>query len=174
MNTLLLITIILILSIISLKLSKRDNFLDFNDIMLDAKSESNVKNSDVLNNTINILSKGNIPMSNKTVDDSLITNFVKKQLNQDDVIGSGSYDTNNKMLEYPKEQPGESVPSKQIDYDTVISQQNNEIKTISNRQDLTLKNLKYELLRLIELNKTIPEIESDLKPKSKKNSKSNL
>ena len=63
------------------------------------------------------------------------------------------------MLEYPKEKQKNVIGSKQMDYDTVIAQQNTEIKTISDRQDLTLKNLKYELLRLIELNKTIPEIE---------------
>ena len=159
MNTLVLITIIMVLSIILIKLDNKENFKNFNEILASSQNESNIKKKDILNNSIQILSKGNIPMSNKTVDDNLITNFVKKQLNHDDAIGSGSYDTNNKMLEYPKEKQKNVIGSKQMDYDTVIAQQNTEIKTISDRQDLTLKNLKYELLRLIELNKTIPEIE---------------
>ena len=169
MNTLLLIIVILVLTTILIKLKNKENYINFNELLVDAQSDSNVKKKDILDNSINILSKGNIPMSNKTVDDALITNFVKKQLNRDDAIGAGSYDTNNNMLEYPKEKEKDAIDSKQMDYDTVIAQQNSEIKSISDRQDMTLKNLKYELLRLLEMNKTIPEIEVQRNKKSKSN-----
>ena len=62
MNTLVLITIIMVLSIILIKLDNKENFKNFNEILASSQNESNIKKKDILNNSIQILSKGNIPI----------------------------------------------------------------------------------------------------------------
>ena len=157
MKVLVLITTILFLLLTIIKINK-ESFLDFDSILLDSQSDSKITKKDIIDSSSQIINKGNIPVVAKGVDDKLITQFVKKQLNKEDVSGSGSYDTNADMLTYPITKTKDEVSPQKIDYDTLLSEQNNKIKTIVNRQDLTLRNLKYELTRLNHLSKSIPEI----------------
>ena len=68
------------------------------------------------------------------------------------------------MLKYPKEDPEQKSPpmkpSTKIDYEQIIESQTRDIKNRKDKQDLVLRNIKYELLKINEYKKPIFNIKN--------------
>lgn len=164
MNYIGLMLAVFIMLVALLFLIRRDeNYTNFQQVFGGATDSSKVTEDQLINTSQKLLSKGNIPIVDKGVDDKLITNFIKRQLGKEDEATSGSYDTSTDYLVYPtqtKKEESKATPRK-LGYRTILEEQNNRIKTLRHKQDLTLRSLKYELLRIQELQKSIPAIKRD-------------
>lgn len=171
-NGLIIVILLILLSLLFL-IRKNERYTNFEQVFGNATSSSNVTEDQLINTSQKMLSKGDIPIVDKGVDDRLITNFIKRQLGKKDDATSGSYDTSTDYLVYPPEVKTEvsHVAPKMLGYTTKLAEQDNKIKTLRYQQDLTLRNLKYELLRIQELQKSIPAIERDEKEMLKNNKK---
>lgn len=169
---LILVILIILLSLLFF-IRKEENYTNFEQVFGDAMESSKVTQDQLINTSQRLLSKGDIPIVDKSVDDKLITNFIKRQLGKKDEPTSGSYDTSTDYLVYPTETKNEvpQVEHSTLKYATILEEQNNKIKTLRHKQDLTLRNLKYELLRIQELQKSIPAIERDEREMLKNNKK---
>ena len=69
------------------------------------------------------------------------------------------------MLKYPKAKKEEpkKIKSKNINYDDKIEEQQIDIKNRREQQDLTLRNIKYELMKLNEYRKPIFNLKNEYK-----------
>ena len=164
-NRLIFIIFFLIILILVL-FNYKEDFTDFSQIFGRASEDSLIKKDDLLKTTGKILTKGNIPITNNSVDDKMISEFIQKQLGKEDAPSKDSYDTTTDLLPYPDDKPkSDEVPPVKLNYESLLNQQNKQIQTLTNRQNLTLRNIKYELLRLKQLQKSIPKMESDIRAK---------
>ena len=61
------------------------------------------------------------------------------------------------MLKYPKEPiiKKKVIESKKINYEDLLQEQNRKIRIKKEKQNITLRNINYELLKLNEFNKQI-------------------
>ena len=140
----------------------RENF-NFTKLQNSVIQNSGMDSNNIVTTGNDILGSGGVSIANKNIDDNLLTSFIKKQLGKEDGPSLGGYDTQTDFLEYPKDKPTPKLPDKKMDYDDILETQKNEITRRRSIQNLTLRNLRYELLRIIELEKTIPEIKNSSK-----------
>ena len=138
----------------------RENF-NFGKLQQNVTATSGIEKNNIITTGNDILGSGSISIANKNIDDSLLTSFIKKQIGKEDGPSLGSYDTQTDYLAYPNAPAVAKLPDKKMDYDDVLEKQKNEISRRRNTQNLTLRNLRYELLRIKELEKTIPEIKKN-------------
>ena len=158
--------IFLLVILILVSINHKEDFTDFSQVFGRASDDSLIKKDELLKTTGEILNKGNIPITNNSVDDKMISEFIQKQLGKEDAPSKDSYDTTMDLLPYPDDKPkSDDVPPVKLNYESLLNQQNKQIQTLTNRQNLTLRNIKYELLRLKQLQKSIPKMESDIRAK---------
>ena len=158
--------IFLLICLVLLAINHTENFTNFSQVFGKASEDSLIKKDELLKTTGEILNKGNIPITNNSVDDKMISEFIKKQLGKEDSPSKDSYDTTTDLLPYPDDKPkSDEVPPVKLNYESLLNEQNKQIQTITNRQNLTLRNIKYELLRLKQLQKSIPKMESEIRAK---------
>ena len=142
---------------------KYENFLSLDSLVLNLKNP-NINKEHILNDSKELRSNSGISLSNKNADDKLISEFIAKQLGKEDISTPDSYDTNSDMLKYPKEDPEKKSPpmkpSTKIDYEQIIESQTRDIKNRKDKQDLVLRNIKYELLKINEYKKPIFNIKN--------------
>ena len=153
---LLCIIILFIVLIFILITTKYEHFTSLEKMIMELRNP-NIQKIDVLEDSKNISAKSSISISNKNADDQVITEFITKQLGKDDKNIPGDYNTHTDMLKYPKKKndPPPPVPSKRLNYEDTIEDQKQKIKTKKEKQDLILRNIKYELIKLNEYRKPI-------------------
>lgn len=152
--------ILIILLILLLKLNKSlyEGFMSLEKLNMNIKNQ-NITKVDILNDAKQTRSNSSIRLTNKSADDKMISEFIIKQLGKDDLGTQSSYDTHTDMLKYPKPIDEKVVKpkleSKQMDYEDVIQDQNRKIREKKEKQNLTLRNINYELKKLNEFNKAV-------------------
>lgn len=158
------IILLLFILIFIISTNKYETFVSLEKLVLDLKNPKITKEN-ILNESKQLRGNSNISLSNKNADDKLITEFIAKQLGKEEVNTPDSYDTNTDMLKYPKAKKEEpkQVPSKNINYDDKIEAQQREIKSRREQQDITLRNIKYELMKLNEYRKPIFNLKNEYK-----------
>ena len=154
------LTIFIILLILLLKFNKSlyESFMSLEKLNMNLKNP-NITKVDILNDAKQSRSNSSIRLTNKSADDKMISEFIIKQLGKDDPGTQSSYDTHTDMLKYPKPKDEKIIKpkleSKQMDYDDVIQEQNRKIREKKEKQNLILRNINYELMKLNEFNKSV-------------------
>lgn len=161
LSTIILLLFILIFIIYT---SRSENFTSLDKLVLELQNP-NITKDNVLSQSQTLRGQSSVRLSNKNADDKMITEFIAKQLGKEDTNTPGSYNTNTNMLEYPKEEIPEKKQTKteNINYEDMIEKQERDIKNRKEMQDLTLRNIKYELMKLSEYRKPIFNIKNEYK-----------
>ena len=142
-----------------------ENFISLDKLLMDIKPKTNLSKLDILNNATDMTKNANISIGGSQADDKILTEFINKQLGKEDKNVSGSYATHNDMLKYPKIDSIKTkpVPSKNMDYESIIEDQELTLKNKKEKQDLILRNIKYELIKLNEYKKPIEILKNEYK-----------
>ena len=161
LSTIILLLFILIFIIYT---SRSENFTSLDKLVLELQNP-NITKDNVLSQSQMLRGQSSIRLSNKNADDKMITEFIAKQLGKEDTNTPGSYNTNTDMLQYPKEKQKEKkeTKSENINYEDMIEKQERDIKNRKEMQDLSLRNIKYELMKLNEFRKPIFNIKNEYK-----------
>ena len=138
--------------------SKYESFTSLEKMIMELRNP-NINKIDILEASKNLRAKSSISLSNKNADDKLITNFISKQLGKEDKNIPGDYNTHTDMLKYPKKKEKNTISKviskNKMNYEDKIEEQKQQIKTKKEKQDLILRNIKYELIKLNEYRKPI-------------------
>lgn len=158
---------LIFLILVFIFITKRyESFVSLDSLVLNLKNP-NINKEHILKESKELRSNSGISLSNKNADDKLISEFIAKQLGKEDTGTPDSYDTNSDMLKYPKEKAEREAPpmkpSVKVNYEEILESQARDIKNRKDKQDLLLRNIKYELLKINEYKKPIFNIKNQNK-----------
>jgi len=165
---LVILVIVLLLILFLLKVNKNNDIgikesFDTLDVVA-GKAELTPKQ--VIDASERTVQKSDISVINKNIDEKLLNEFVKAQLGKAEPPPPNSYSTTAKIIgNYPEEkkeldEKQEYIPSIQDDseprdYNTIKKEQKHKIYKKRTEQDLTLKNIKYELIKMLKVKENI-------------------
>ena len=153
MNIILVIVIVLLLFLIYIK--RNEHFSSFNKLT----QETGLDNTELLDQVKSFASNPKMNIIAKELDDKIVTNFIKRQLGEQDAPPENSLQETGTLLEFPEE-PIKEVSEKDSieDIDKVKKNYEHLIDVKTHQQKIKLSNIYYEL-------KKIKDLETELKCK---------
>ena len=139
----------------------RETFLSLDNLSSKTKLLDNTK---LLTSARNANINQNISILGKQVDDTALTEFIKLQLGKNDGQAANSYNTKTALLDYPTE---DEVKEKEQNLPELMENKDNiDVKKLSMNQihkinkkrieqNTIIKNLKYELIKILDLRKDL-------------------
>lgn len=155
------ILFILIILIYYYNFIKSETFLSLDELASISKIGDSQK---VLSSARNANINTNISILGKQADDDALTEFIKLQLGKADGPAGNSYNTKTSLLDYPtedeiKEKEKEMPELKKLQQNTDIKEMSaNQIHKINKKrieQNTIIKNLKYELIKMLDLKQNL-------------------
>jgi hypothetical protein len=156
------VIIILTMLLIYIHNKKYENFISLDKLVMDLKPKSGITKLDILDSAKDIGKNANIYLASSQADDKILTEFINKQLGKEDSPPPNSYDTKSNMLVYPKPELSEPKKnSKKLDYEDVIEKKSSEIRSKRLNQNLKLRNLRHELKKIINSQKSLDKLREE-------------
>lgn len=141
-----LIIIILVLGLL-IYMKRQENFYGMNSVM----AETGLDKTEILDSVKSFASNPNINITGTDVDDDIITNFILRQMGQEENPPQGSVLDQGSLLDLPDEPPAVNETSKLEDIDKVKLSYENLIEMKSNNQSVKLNNIFLELEKINKL-----------------------
>lgn len=139
-----------------------ENFISLDKLVMDLKPKTSITKLDVLESAKDMGKNANISIASSQADDKILTEFINKQLGKEDAPAPNSYDTKSNMLVYPQPDPKPiKKNNKKLDYSNIIAEKSSEIKSRRLHQDLKLRNLKHELSKILNSQKSIDKLKEE-------------
>lgn len=166
---LVILVIVLLLILFLLKVNKNNNNIDIKESFdtLDAVAgKAELTPKEIIDSSERTIQKSDISVIDKSIDEKLLNEFVKVQLGKAEPPAPNSYSTSAKIIgNYPEEkkeldEKQEYIPpiqddSEPKDYNTIKKEQKHKIYKKRTEQDLTLKNIKYELIKMLKIKENV-------------------
>ena len=170
----LVITLLLTLFLINVNKSKKNNNYPVHetfDSIDNLSGKTELTPEQIINASERTIQKSDLPVISKNIDEKLLNEFVNVQLGKSEPPAPNTYSTSAQIIgNYPEDKkeidekedyiPPIKDDSAPKDYNTIMKEQKHKIYKIRTEQDLTLKNLKYELVKILKIKESVDSLKA--------------